>query len=82
LKCTIVVGEGSFKLIILLGFPSRFCMCFLWLVQALEHDLFQCPFMTRSRSYSFFLNLGFFSLFLLGALFNEFCHGFTNEDRF
>ncbi len=41
IMCTRSAGEGSSKLIALLGFISfLFLICFLQLVGALEHDLF------------------------------------------
>ncbi len=50
LRHVVIVGEGSFGLSVLSGFPSPFYYYYYMLLViggeggALEHDLFQCPF--------------------------------------
>ncbi len=66
-----------------LHFPSL--ICFLWLVRALENNLFLCPFVTLFGFCSCGSDLGPLSLFFLfppslDALFNGACQGFiTNK---
>jgi hypothetical protein len=61
LRHVIVVGEHSFRLPTLLGFPSlSFLICFLQIMKALEHNVFLCPFVTHLGFCAFGLDLGSF----------------------